>query len=432
LGLAEQEIAIGGVSLLNFQQSQTLAALPQTRMTYKGREEDAPWRQAAADRIKANRMADLEIRVLDAQGKPLLGQTVQVRMQRHAFDFGSAVVAKRLCGSDGDSRRYQEFVERNLNKVTFEYDLKPGNWQENTPQRYMQSDLACAFDWLKKRNIKVRGHYAVQAALYDQEKSVYRSNPAGFVAGIRAHIDEKLPLIGNRVSEWDAINHLVGWGSTIADAQGTGVYADLMRQIRSAAPLGLSLWVNEAQILAGGNLRDAYEQAIHGLQQNGATPDGIGFMGHFGEMSLTGPAELYETMNRFAKLVPKLQITELDIDTADDALQADYLRDVMTVAFSHPAMQGIVLWGFWERQHWKPRAAPIRSNWNERQAMAVWRDLVFKQWWTDEKGISSSDGSYRVRGYLGEYEIQVGSGARKVILHRALQPGINRIDIRLD
>jgi hypothetical protein len=57
-----------------------------------------------------------------------------------------------------------------------------------------------------------------------------------------------------------------------------------------------------------------------------------------------------------------------DINTDDEELQADYTRDFLTLAYSHPTVVGVQLWGFWERSHWKPEAArpsgskPRRAN----------------------------------------------------------------------
>lgn len=30
------------------------------------------------------------------------------------------------------------------------------------------------------------------------------------------------------------------------------------------------------------------------------------------------------------------------------------LQEVMTLYFSHPAVEGIILWGFWDGRIWKP------------------------------------------------------------------------------
>ncbi len=64
-------------------------------------------------------------------------------------------------------------------------------------------------------------------------------------------------------------------------------------------------------------------------------------------------------------MVKHLTVTEYDLQTLDDQLHADHLRDMLTMAFSHPQMTGFVIWGFWENRHWKPTAAMFRKDWSE-------------------------------------------------------------------
>ena len=73
--------------------------------------------------------------------------------------------------------------------------------------------------------------------------------------------------------------------------------------------------------------------------------------------------------------------------------------------FSHPAVTGVLMWGFWEGRHWRPRAAMVRKDWTLKPNGQAWMDLVEKQWWTDERGKTGPDGEYKIRGFLGDYEI---------------------------
>lgn len=41
-------------------------------------------------------------------------------------------------------------------------------------------------------------------------------------------------------------------------------------------------------------------------------------------------------------------ITELSILESNDVDKASALDDVMTLYFSHPAVEGVLLWGFWD------------------------------------------------------------------------------------
>ena len=56
--------------------------------------------------------------------------------------------------------------------------------------------------------------------------------------------------------------------------------------------------------------------------------------------------ELVKRPDRFAVFGRELEITEFDIDTADEATQADYTRDFMTAVFSYPSMNAFLMWPF--------------------------------------------------------------------------------------
>jgi GH35 family endo-1,4-beta-xylanase len=435
LGYYPQTVEVGGLRLLNYGTEVSLKEMPGAQTRYNGREADAAWRKAAAERIERMRKGELTIQVVGGDGTPVRGAEVEVKMRRHAFGFGSAVTAQMLSIDTEDAQRYRETVGENYNKVVFENDLKWQPWdvsKSNTHSSFRQQWLDAALAWLKERDIEVRGHYVTWAPL-DKANAKYVGHPEELRRDLWAHMEEKLPAVGTRVGEWDAVNHIVGWGQTFASVcGGPQIYADIIKHSRELAPHA-ELWVNEGQVLPGGGRRRAYEHVIRFLMEHDAAPDGIGFMGHFGGSSLTPPEELYEVFERFAELIPNLQLTELDVQVGtDEELQADYLRDVMTVAFSHPAMQAIVMWGFWEGRHWKPDAALYRRDWSPKPAGEVWKELVFSQWWTDEKGNTDNAGRFRTRGFLGDYEIVVTAADKTRSQRVTLERGGAAVTVKLD
>jgi GH35 family endo-1,4-beta-xylanase len=246
-------------------------------------------------------------------------------------------------------------------------------------------------------------------------------------------MEAKITWVEDRVGEWDAINHIIGWGKTYADLMGGyEIYADVIKQGRQLAPV-TEMWVNEGQILAGSARRKPYREVIEFLIENEAAPDGIGFMGHFRDGSLTPPEEIYSVLDAYADLGLKLQITELDVDCGnDEELQADYLRDVMIVSFSHPSMEAVVLWGFWEGQHWRPPAGLWRKDRSAKPAGEAWLDLVFNKWWTKEKGVTDTQGTFETRGFLGEYQITVRKNENLAEVCVALTKEGTNVTVTLD
>lgn len=49
--------------------------------------------------------------------------------------------------------------------------------------------------------------------------------------------------------------------------------------------------------------------------------------------------------------------------------------------------------------------AMFRVDWSEKPNYHAYTDLVFNQWWTEEEGLVNDKGEFKVRGFLGDYEI---------------------------
>ena len=88
----------------------------------------------------------------------------------------------------------------------------------------------------------------------------------------------------------------------------------------------------------------------------------------------------------------------------------EYLRDFLTIAFSHPAVKSFLFWGYWERNHWLEDAPMIRDDWSLKPSGEAFNDLVFREWWTTEQGQTDARGEVAFRGFLGDHEIAVTFG----------------------
>jgi GH35 family endo-1,4-beta-xylanase len=410
LGMGPQTIEIGGLAVTNFGRAVALKDLPRTSFAYDGSAPDAPWRAAAAERIEKIRKGDLAVTVTDAAGRPVAGAEVRVAMKRHAFGFGSAVVARRIMGDGPDHARYREIIEQNFSRVVFENDLKWPGW-ENRPGREITMK---ALDWLEARSIEVRGHCLVWPSWQNTPRGLrdLKDKPDALREAVAAHVREEAAALKGRIAEWDVVNEPYT-NHDIMDVLGMGVMADWFRIAREADPAPI-LYLNDYSILTGGG-RDVRHQAdfekhLKALIEAGAPLGGVGMQGHFGG-DLTGLPRVLEILDRFAALGRPISITEFDIDTLDEEQQARYTRDFMTAVFSHPSARGILTWGFWEGSHWRPAAALWRRDWTIKPNGEAWLDLVKRQWWTDATARSDASGRAAVRGFLGAYEVTVTAGA---------------------
>ena len=413
LGFLPQKIEVGGVSVVNYGSKVKLKDLPGTDLAYPGREPAAAWRKEAQERIEKFRKADLTVSVVDSSGKAVEGAEVSVKLTRHSFGFGSAVAAQMVVDQSEDGGKYRDFIQKHFNRVVFENDLKWTRYGWENPANRQR--MLKAYDWLHSNGIEVRGHCLVWPGWKNVPADVMekKDDKAAMAKRINDHITEEVTAMRGKLVEWDVINEPFS-NHDVQDILGNQCMVEWFKLARAADP-DVALFINDYAILSQGGLdtahQDHYEKTIKFLLDNKAPVQGIGMQGHF-NWKLTGPVRMLEILDRFGKLGPEIEVTEFDTDITDEQLQADFTRDFMTAMFSHPKVKGIVMWGFWEGRHWRPNGAMVRKDWSLKPNGDAWIDLVEKQWTTVAQGKSAPDGAFKVRGFLGDYEITVASAGK--------------------
>ena len=417
-GYDPQTIELAALTVRNFGNSADIKALPYTPTTYPGRASDAAWRSAAAERIEKIRKATLAITVTDADGKPVPGAKVRVVQKKHAFGWGTAVDAKMLLADGPDADRYRATLLANFNKAVIENHLKWPLWVQ-----YLNPGME-AVGWLRTHGLPVRGHCLVWPGKMNLPKDIIPlfAKPEALRLNIYGHISNEVGALRGQCAEWDVLNEPF----TNTDVQAVLGDAEMIRWFHLAheADPDAQLFINDYSILETGGRdaahQDHYFKTIQFLLDAGAPVQGIGIQGHFSE-DLTAIPRLLEILDRFAALGLPIQITELDINTYDETLAADYTRDFLTAMFSHASIGGVVVWGFWEKRHWIPAAAFYRAAWSLRPAGEMWKQLTQKTWWTDAVAQTDAGGRADVRGFLGDYEVTASASGKMVTANVALR-----------
>lgn len=407
LGEMVQTVEIAAIRVLNYGPDFEFSKLPRPKVTYQGREPDAPWRVAALDRIGKLRMADYSAQINDAEGKPLANIPVTVDLHRHQFGFGTCVNRGMLTIAGSDGERYRDIVRRTCSRVVFENDLKPDSFPRDE-KGFAQ--LEKSFAWLKEHDIQVRGHYLIQEAV-DGWTRERLGDPAKLRQTYMKSIRERIEWVGDRVTEWDAVNHPIAWGG--AEMLGTKeppldtLSMDLFHEARRLTDLPLC--INEDQLFRPGPQQDKTFELLDKLKQEGVRVDGLGNQAHFNSSFLPSPEELLRVTDRFTAVVPKQVVTEFDIVTrGDEELAADYLRDCLIACFSHPAYDGFMLWGFWEGSHWIPEAALWRKDWSVKPVGHMWEEWSTKRFHTRMTLTTDHLGKISWRGFKGSYRVRAG------------------------
>jgi len=184
--------------------------------------------------------------------------------------------------------------------------------------------------------------------------------------------------------------------------------------------------------------RKRYIELIRRLGDKHATPDVLGLQAHMGAWQK--PAAQWEFYEEMKTAGLPLHITEFwahtshlqkqgkalttpengDFVTKDiqansnqptyteteiETLQAEYVRDYLTVAFGHPAMEAFFFWGFSGFAFERKDNAITRP----RLTYQYVHDLVRKQSKTTENKTTDKDGSLNFRGFYGDYLLTIPS-----------------------
>jgi len=140
------------------------------------------------------------------------------------------------------------------------------------------------------------------------------------------------------------------------------------------------------------------------------------------------PTEQIKFYDRIASYDKKLKVTEYTCVIADKKLQANFTRDHMIAAFSHPNMEGYVMWAFWDGSALEEITPLYDINWNLKPAGQVYQDLVYNKWWTkDAKATTDKDGNAKLRGFYGDYDVTVKANGKEIKTMVAFHKGYDNV-----
>lgn len=418
LGFKHQSVEIGGISAVHYGRSLELDSLPRTRISYVGREPGAPWRQEALDRIERIRKGDIRVQVTDTEGRPVRGASIRVQQTRSAFDWGTSLEMWRLVVDSPDNLRYREVVQELFNAASTENDLKWPAWERGGGP-FSQEQTLRGLKWLRDRGFHTRGHVLVwpkQRHFPKEVQELYGTpRQAEIPEIVLAHIRSITRATKGLLDEWDVLNEPYT-NHDLMDFFGDDIMVSWFRTAREELPharLFLNDFSND-DITADPEHVAHFERTTRFLLGHGAPLDGLGMQGHFSSRP-SAPANILATLDRYWKAfrIP-VRFTEFDIPSSDEELQADFTRDFLILAYSHPSVVGVQHWGFWEGRHWKPPAAMYRLDWSEKPNAKAYKELVLHRWRTDLTSESDAAGRLSTRGFLGEYRVTVTLNGRSV------------------
>lgn len=393
--------------------------------------------------IELNRKGDADITLKMADGSALPENvTVEVEQVNHEFKFGANIFMLDEFECEEKNRIYREKFPEIFNLATV-----PFYWRDNEPEQgktrytvdspkiYRRPATDLCVNYCEEKGIEPKLHclnYDAWAPFWIYKKTV--DEQKYFLEKRFSEISEryarKIPMMevtnetlqnGNMKFFYE--DDFVDWSFRTADRYFHNNH----------------LVINDYNIWAPNQTnRTYYYMQIERLLRDGVKHlDSIGMQFHSffplehepnAAKERYNPASLFKLMDNYARLNKAEQITEMTIpayggDEENEWVQAELIKNVYSVFFSHPAMEAVIYWnvvdgyaafapqGDMTAGENKYFGGLMRFDMTEKPAFKMLKHLIHEEWHTGEK-VSAVDGHAKFRGFYGDYKLTIHAGEK--------------------
>ncbi|CAI0464240.1 unnamed protein product [Linum tenue] len=363
--------------------------------------------------------------VLKFSGSGLSNSSVSVKQMQNSFPLGSCITRTSL-----DNENFVKFLTDNFNWAVFENEMK---WSWTEPQQgtfnYKEADEM--LDFCKTHNLKVRGHCIFWEMEYAIQSWVRSLNESSLTNAVENRLYNLLTRYKGKFDHYDVNNEMLH-GSFYQGRLGYDIRAHMFRTAHQLDPLA-ALFVNDYHIEDGsdvGSTPEKYIKQVLDLREQGAQIGGIGVQGH---IEVPVGSIVSSAFDKLGTLGLPVWITELDVSSANEFIRAEDLEVMLREAFAHPAVEGVVLWGFWELYMSRKNAHLVNANGKINQAGKRFLSLK-KEWLSQANGGITEQGEFKFRGFHGTYDVEIVSSSsqrisKTFIIDKGYSPLVVSIDL---
>jgi len=383
--------------------------------------------------IRQHRMHDMRLRVTDAAGRPVAGVGVELRQVRHAFRFGGNCFMLDEAPDAAGNARYEALFERLFNLAVvplYWADLEPVDgrprFDVDSPHVFRRPPVERVLAWCARTGIEPKAHPLVWQRFWPAWAT---GRPGEVRDRLGRRIAEIAGRFGPRIGLWDVANEALDIAH-YPDVLPDDVVAWAFEQARAHLPDPAALFYNETVHAAFEDYRREYTPLFLLLQNlllREVRLDGIGVQFHFWASAEQAPARAERLLNRthltrcldlYGRLGRPIHISEISIPSwGDGDLQAELVRHLYRLWFSHPAVDGIIWWnlpdgGAETGKENDMGMGLVTPAYDPKPAYRALDELINRTWSSQVAQPSGADGGVAARVFDGDYDLTVsGRGA---------------------
>ncbi|XP_062583059.1 uncharacterized protein LOC134244820 [Saccostrea cucullata] len=338
-----------------------------------------------------------------AHGTQANDLSIQLVQQRHAFPFGAAVKASFLV--DDAHQVYQDFVFNNFNWAVLANALK-WNHVERSEGNSQYDTAVAAISALQSHGLHVRGHNLFWAVDRHSPKWLLGKSHTCYINEMKRHINDIASHTNGTLDHWDVYNEALHGRYFEKHTGDPDIIQKMFHWLHVAQPQS-KLFLNDYKIVTSNLFTTALKNQALQLLKDRVPLYGIGIQSHFKTSQIHKDIIKYR-LDKVAEAGLKIWITEMTIFESNSTKKAAALEELLTLYFSHPAVEGVLLWGFWDGAiRDQERSLFTGPSITANAAGQKYLDLVKKTWWTDYTHTITSGHVLHTSVFKGDYQLLV-------------------------
>ena len=393
--------------------------------------------------IEKNRKGFAHITIKDEDGNLLNGR-IKIKQKNHAFKFGANIFMLDQLENEDKNNLYKEYFKELFNMATLPFywiDLEPEKgkprYSKDSINIYRRPAIDKCMEFCQENNIEPREH----ALAYEHFFPKWLADAS--VEEVKSEYERRCKEISERYA--DKINTIevtneTWWGKGV-----TAIYEDpdfveyAFKTARKYFPKN-KLGINEYSAIWSSDARaaDRYYAQIESALLKGTPIDAIGMQYHMfsreenyinDTRKYYNPKHLYKTMDLYSRFNKPIQVTEVTIpcysnDEENEELQAEILKWLYSIWFSHENTEQIIYWNgvdgyaaFTEPGNMTGGenyyyGGLVRFDFTKKPSYYMLKDLIHNVWHTQEEK-DFADGWTSFKGFYGDYDLEISVDGQK-------------------
>ena len=375
----------------------------------------------ANERIQEYRTGTVILKLSNGEGNSFTpGAQVHVEQTQHAFLFGCNIFKFNKSQNEIENALYAQHFSDLFNFATL-----PFYWwgESENPKRNDKNWRERVIEWCKENQIILKGH----TLAWNWKDPGWLPNDPDMAYDLQmARIEKIVNQYKDDILIWDVVNEATAYDrqfprknapilTAAIDQMGVDQYLIDAFQAARRRNQNAELIINDFK--TGRKFKTTVLEPM--VISDFPLFDVIGIQSHM-HNGYWDSDRIWTLCEKFKEFGRPIHFTEISIvsgqksgekwetNPEEEITQAKQVVDLYTILFSNPNVEAITWWDFSDQGTWK--GAPVgllRKDMTPKPAYLELKKLINDKWWTSDTVAIDENGSVKIHGFYGKYNIQV-------------------------